>query len=79
MQNVFLKPGVDASGAPLFVRDPQSGKPLDASGEWKPRDAFWLHRLRDKDVIEATPPERSAKVPSSKPPLEPKSRPSAAD
>jgi hypothetical protein len=67
MQNFFLKPGVDASGAPLFVRDPQSGKPLAAAGEWKPKDSFWLHRVRDKDVIETTPPTQPMKAPAAKP------------
>ncbi len=66
MQNFFIKPGVDASGAPLFVRDPQSGKPLDAVGEWKPKDSFWLHRVRDKDVIEAAPPAQPVKAAASK-------------
>ena len=78
MQNFFIKPGVDASGAPLFVRDPQSGKPLDAAGEWKPKDSFWLHRFRDKDVIEAAPPEQSAKAQAPKQPA-PKLQSAAAD
>jgi hypothetical protein len=78
MQNFFIKPGVDASGAPLFVRDPQSGKPLASVGEWKPKDSFWLHRVRDKDVIETSPAAQPMKASAPKPPA-PKSQPALAD
>ncbi len=35
----------------LIVRDPLTGKPLVAEGEEKPRNSYWLRRLRDKDVV----------------------------
>lgn len=53
--NVFIKPASGPDGLPLLVRDPSpSGKPLDPAGEWKPTTQYWLRRLRDKDVVEAT-------------------------
>jgi len=61
MINVFVKP---APG--MLVRDPVSMKPLDPTGEWKPRTQFWSRRLRDKDVEEATPP--AAAAPQDEPP-----------
>ncbi len=35
----------------LTVRDPETYKPLEAEGEVKPRNAFWLRRLKDGDVV----------------------------
>ncbi|MEY0767382.1 MULTISPECIES: DUF2635 domain-containing protein [Providencia] len=35
----------------LTVRDPETYKPLAAEGEVKPRNAFWLRRLKDGDVV----------------------------
>lgn len=35
----------------LIVRDPTTGKPLQAAGEPKPRNSYWLRRLRDGDVV----------------------------
>jgi hypothetical protein len=55
MDNVFIKPRVDADGKPMLVRDPRTKKPLDANGEWKPKDQFWVRRIRDKDVVDITP------------------------
>lgn len=51
MADIFLKPGQPG----LIVRDPVTGTPLKADGEYKPRDTYWIRRIKDKDVIEATP------------------------
>lgn len=59
MNNVFVRPALDAAGDPVVVRDPQSGEPLKAAGEWKPAVSFWLDRIRDVDVIEAVDPSVS--------------------
>ena len=57
----FIKPTSDA----VTVRDPDTGRPLDAAGEVKHKTAYWLRRLRDGDVQIATPP-KAAKSTSSK-------------
>lgn len=36
----------------LIVRDPDTGKPLPAAGDIKPKNSYWLRRLRDSDVVE---------------------------
>ena len=38
----------------LLVRDPETRKPLKASGEDKPRNTYWLRRIKDESVIEMT-------------------------
>lgn len=53
--NLFLKPARDVSGTAFVVRDPLTRVPLSEAGEWKHASAFWRRRLRDGDVIEATP------------------------
>jgi hypothetical protein len=42
----------------LLVRDPATYRPLALEGEDKPRDQYWMRRLRDGDVVkvEAEPP-----------------------
>ncbi len=35
----------------LIVRDPVTRKPLAKKGEKKPKDAYWMRRLRDGDVM----------------------------
>ncbi|WP_410052827.1 DUF2635 domain-containing protein [Bradyrhizobium sp. SZCCHNRI1058] len=52
MDNIFLKPAPVAADGVVRVRDPQTGVPLAASGEWKARSQYWTRRLRDGDVIE---------------------------
>ncbi|WP_316227591.1 MULTISPECIES: DUF2635 domain-containing protein [unclassified Bradyrhizobium] len=52
MENIFLKPAPLAADGVVRVRDPQTGAPLAASGEWKARSQYWTRRLRDGDVIE---------------------------
>ncbi len=36
-----------------LVRDPVSGAPLRADGEVKPKNSYWLRRLKDGDVVVA--------------------------
>ncbi|ELB3891404.1 DUF2635 domain-containing protein [Morganella morganii] len=36
----------------LTVRDPETLQPLAEKGEYKPRNAYWLRRLKDGDVTE---------------------------
>ncbi len=35
----------------LIVRDPVTYRPLAVDGEDKPRDQYWMRRLRDGDVV----------------------------
>ncbi|PNH98469.1 DUF2635 domain-containing protein [Vibrio diazotrophicus] len=34
----------------LIVRDPETRKPLKEEGEEKPRNPYWLRRIKDKSV-----------------------------
>jgi len=34
------------------VRDPETRHPLAAKGETKPKNSYWMRRLRDGDVVE---------------------------
>jgi len=34
------------------VRDPETYEPLKATGEEKPRNEYWLRRLKDGSVVE---------------------------
>lgn len=52
----YLKP---ADGR--LVRDPVTGKHLASTGEDKPRNSYWLRRLKDGDVVEAKRPRKSSK------------------
>lgn len=47
---IFIKP---ADG--LTVRDPITQRPLAAEGERKLRNAYWLRRLKDGDVVKTKP------------------------
>jgi len=63
MNRMFVRPALDRNatqeaGQPeprLKVRKP-IGKHLADAGEWVDRDSYWLRRLADGDVEEATPP-----------------------
>ena len=51
---IFIKPTPQPEGEPpLKVRKPVNGHLLDA-GEWMPRDSYWLRRLADGDVVQAS-------------------------
>ena len=41
----------------LMVPDPLLRDHLPAEGREVPRDAYWMRRLRDGDVIETLPPD----------------------
>jgi hypothetical protein len=64
MSNVFIKPAmieIAGEGTVLaHVRDPLSMIPLAKDGEWKPRSSYWLRRLRDKEVVEASQPSTAS-------------------
>jgi len=47
---LYLKP---APGR--VVRDPVTMEPLAEAGEYKPRTAYWLRRLKEGDVVAGTP------------------------
>ncbi|MUK76203.1 DUF2635 domain-containing protein [Aliivibrio fischeri] len=36
----------------LLVRDPITRTPLNEKGEIKPRNTYWLRRIKDESVIE---------------------------
>ncbi|MFA1562591.1 DUF2635 domain-containing protein [Aliivibrio fischeri] len=38
----------------LLVRDPITRTPLNEKGEIKPRNAYWLRRIKDESVVELT-------------------------
>jgi hypothetical protein len=48
---LFLAPA--RSG--LIVRDPVTATPLAAEGEYKPRNSYWIRRMKDGDAVAATP------------------------
>lgn len=56
---IFIKPAQPQGEPPLKVRKPVNGH-LAAAGEWMPRDSYWLRRLTDGDVVEATAPAQDA-------------------
>ena len=63
MNNVFVRPRL-IDGQPASLPDPQTGAPLAAAGEWKPRTAFWIRRIAQCDVIEGAP-EVAAAAPAA--------------
>jgi hypothetical protein len=38
----------------LKIRDPQRGDLIEPEGRTVPRTTYWLHRLRDRDVVVVT-------------------------
>jgi len=51
MAKIFLTPAKPG----LIVRDPVTAKPLEASGEFKEREPYWIRRIKAGDVIAAAP------------------------
>ncbi len=62
MQNVFVKPARPG----LVVRDPETGKPLAAEGETKPKNGHWVRRIKAGDVTVAAAPEKEKPVAARK-------------
>lgn len=52
MSNLFIKPVAGRT-----VRDPETLEKLHEDGEVKPKNGFWLKRLKQGDVIETKPPK----------------------
>lgn len=50
MNTVFVKPAKGRN-----VRDPKDGQHIPATGKDVPRTRYWIARLADGDVVEATP------------------------
>ncbi|OZI15563.1 DUF2635 domain-containing protein [Sodalis-like symbiont of Philaenus spumarius] len=50
------------------VREPNSMQMLPDTGAWVPRNGFWLRRLRFKDVLDITPPAKTAATRQKSPP-----------
>lgn len=44
----------------VLVKDPVTGKPLDAEGEEKPDTTYWRRRLKDGDVQAGTAVNRES-------------------
>lgn len=44
-----------------LLRDPLTGRVLDPKGELKPRNAFWLRRLNDGDLVDMDAPKPEPK------------------
>ncbi|MDP3611126.1 MAG: DUF2635 domain-containing protein [Rubrivivax sp.] len=61
---IFIKPKTQADGVTLKVRKPVNGH-LRAEGEWVNPESYWLRRIKDGDVAEATTPANSAAVPAA--------------
>ena len=52
---MFVKPGTGRDGLPLSVRVPHTRALLPETGAEVPANSFWIRRLRDGDVVEASP------------------------
>lgn len=55
----FIKPANEK----LLVKDPKTREPLKATGEEKPRNTYWLRRIKDKSVVQL---KSLPKAPASK-------------
>lgn len=53
MQTFKIKPAVKGKVVKM-VRDPVTYQALKVEGEIKPRNSYWLRRMSDGDVIEAS-------------------------
>lgn len=47
MNKLYIKPARTGQ----IVRDPDTFRPLDEQGEMKPRNTYWLRRLKDGDAV----------------------------
>jgi len=56
-EQIFVKPG--RPGA--VVNQPErQNDPVPEGGCWVPNTTFWQRRLKDNDVVKATPPKSDA-------------------
>lgn len=53
MQTFEIKPAVKGKLVKM-VRDPVTYEALKVAGEIKPRNSYWLRRIKEGDVIEAS-------------------------
>lgn len=72
---IFLIPGDDENGERRFTAQPSAGKPVPAP-DWVRETATYKFGIKDKSIVDLTPPKRSRKVepeevPISDPPVEP--------
>lgn len=63
MKTRFLKPAADPKrpGEVLTVLDPFTLQPLPAEGAEVEYKAYWIRRMNDGDVVEATPVKATKK------------------
>ena len=66
---MFVKPGPNPRklGSLLKVRVPRTRQILPEAGQDVPNTAFWIRRLRDGDVVRATPPAAKPAAPAAAP------------
>tara|TARA_R110000787_G_scaffold26344_33_gene73783 strand:+ start:156 stop:398 length:243 start_codon:yes stop_codon:yes gene_type:complete len=67
----YLKPAT----AEDKVRIPGTDRHLPEEGTWMPRNNYWTRRLRDRSVVETSPPKSAPKsppVPAKSAPAKPK-------
>ena len=60
----YLKPARTG----LVVRQPSNGQPLPAEGAFVDWSAYWMRRMADGSVVNATPPKKTqapAKTPAT--------------
>ena len=50
---IFIKP----ANKEVLVRNPERDRHLNVEGEFVTKDAYWLRRINDGDVVKATPPD----------------------
>ncbi len=62
MEQRYVRPAVGPDGERLVTRNPATGKPLSADGEWVDYDGTTRRRLRDKDWEEAPAPQAAAEL-----------------
>jgi hypothetical protein len=62
MEKKFVRPGAGPDGAPFVTRNPATGRPLSADGEWVDLDSTARRRLREGDWVEASAPAAAAEL-----------------
>jgi hypothetical protein len=76
---IFLIPGDDENGERRFTAQPSAGKPVPAP-DWVRETATYKFGIKDRSIVDLTPPKRSRKVePEEAPIIDPPVEPSDAD